>query len=129
MSCLSHKPQWIVLVEQRIQQLGSIQKVADELGYARPSLSLALRGKYIGNTDRLEKTVIRVLGAVHCPHLEQELSPDAIVTDPPYFKVKTDSWDHQWSNENTFFEWLDTVAQELARVLKPNGTCRPKRNI
>ena len=49
-------------------------------------------------------------------------SVDAIVTDPPYFKVKTDSWDHQWSNENTFFEWLDTVAQELARVLKPNGS-------
>lgn len=79
MSCLSHKPEWIVLVEQRIQQLGSIQKVADELGYARPSLSLALRGKYIGNTDRLEKTVIRVLGAVHCPHLEQELSPEACI--------------------------------------------------
>lgn len=80
MSRTSAKPEWMVLVEQRIEQLGSIQKVADELGYARPSLSLALRGKYVGNTDRLEKTVMRVLGSVHCPHLEQELSPEKCVS-------------------------------------------------
>lgn len=43
MSCNTPKPKWIQLVEQRIEQLGTIQKVADELGYARPSLSLALR--------------------------------------------------------------------------------------
>lgn len=75
----TEKPEWKRLVEQRIKQLGSIQKVADELGYARPSLSLALRGKYVGNTDRLEKTVIRVLGSVHCPHLDQVLSPETCI--------------------------------------------------
>ncbi|MFH7805474.1 hypothetical protein [Acinetobacter sp. BSP-53] len=64
MSRTSAKPEWIVLVEQRIEQLGSIQKVAEELGYARPSLSLALRGKYVGNTDRLEQTVMKVLASV-----------------------------------------------------------------
>lgn len=73
------KPQWIVLVEQRIKQLGSIQKVADELGYARTSLSLAIRGKYVGSTDRLEKTVLKVLGRVNCPHLEVEISPEECV--------------------------------------------------
>ena len=79
MSQNSAKPEWMVLVEQRIEQLGSIQKVANELGYARPSLSLALRGKYVGNTDRLEQTVMRVLGSVQCPHLNQELSPDECI--------------------------------------------------
>lgn len=77
MSKVSHdKPTWIVLVEQRIEQLGSIQKVANELGYARSSLSLALRGKYVGSTERLEQTVIRVLGSLNCPHLGQEITPD-----------------------------------------------------
>ena len=34
---------WKQLVEQRKEQLGSLQKVANELGYSRTSLSLALR--------------------------------------------------------------------------------------
>lgn len=74
MSSQAIKPKWILLVEQRIEQLGSIQKVAEELGYARPSLSLAIRGKYVGNTERLERTVLKVLGGVICPHLERKLS-------------------------------------------------------
>lgn len=79
MSCPTAKPQWVVLVEQRIEQLGSIQKVADELGYARPSLSLALRGKYVGSTERLEETVLKVLGSVHCPILDRILEADECV--------------------------------------------------
>lgn len=81
MSYVEHKPEWVALVEQRVKQLGTIQKVAEELGYARPSLSLAIRGKYVGNTDRLEKTVMRVLGgSIHCPHLHKELSRDECST-------------------------------------------------
>jgi DNA-binding transcriptional regulator YdaS (Cro superfamily) len=80
MSQTSAKPLWILLVEQRIEQLGSIQKVADELGYARPSLSLALSGKYKGSTDRLETTVIKMLGSVSCPHLNRELTPDECIS-------------------------------------------------
>lgn len=49
-------------------------------------------------------------------------SIDVIVTDPPYFKVKSDSWDNQWKNENEFFDWLDCVVKELARVLKRHGS-------
>lgn len=75
----SSKPRWVELVEQRIEQLGSIQKVADELGYARPSLSLALRGKYVGSTERLEETVLKVLGNVHCPYLDKNLEADECV--------------------------------------------------
>jgi len=67
---------WKQLIYKRIQELGSIKKVADELGYARPSLSLALNDKYIGNTDKLVKTVYRVLGQINCPYLEKKITPD-----------------------------------------------------
>jgi adenine-specific DNA-methyltransferase len=49
-------------------------------------------------------------------------SVDAIVTDPPYFKVKGEAWDHQWDKSDEFIEWLDGVASEWFRVLKPNGS-------
>lgn len=76
MSSMDDLPQWKQLVYNRIKAVGSIQKVANELGYARASLSLALRDKYIGKTERLEQTVIRVLGSVTCPHIGQEITPD-----------------------------------------------------
>ncbi|ENX20163.1 hypothetical protein F892_03086 [Acinetobacter vivianii] len=68
-------PLWKQLVNERITELKSIQKVADEIGYARPSLSLALRDKYIGSTEKLEKKVLQVLGQVNCPFLEKSISP------------------------------------------------------
>jgi site-specific DNA-methyltransferase (adenine-specific) len=49
-------------------------------------------------------------------------SVDAIVTDPPYFKVKADAWDRQWDKPAAFLEWLGTVAGEWHRLLKPNGS-------
>ena len=49
-------------------------------------------------------------------------SIDLIATDPPYFKVKGESWDNQWKNERDFFTWLDKVLVEFARVLKPIGS-------
>lgn len=45
-----------------------------------------------------------------------------ILTDPPYFKVKPHGWDRQWSKRTGFLDWLDCIAVEWARVLKPNGT-------
>ena len=45
-----------------------------------------------------------------------------ILTDPPYFRVKPHGWDRQWSQRDGFLQWLDAVAEEWARVLKPNGT-------
>ena len=67
-------PDWKQLVLNRKEQLGSLQKVAEELGYARPSLSLALRDKYVGSTDRLIKTVYQVLWKIECPYLKREIS-------------------------------------------------------
>ncbi len=49
-------------------------------------------------------------------------SIDLIVTDPPYYQVKRDAWDNQWSSVEAFLSWLDCVAVELWRVLKPSGT-------
>jgi adenine-specific DNA-methyltransferase len=49
-------------------------------------------------------------------------SVDAIVTDPPYFKVKGDAWDRQWDKPAHFLAWLDTIAEQWQRLLKPNGS-------
>ena len=53
-------PDWKQLVLNRKEQLGSLQKVADELDYSRTSLSLALRDKYIGSTERLDRKSTRL---------------------------------------------------------------------
>ncbi|NBM97264.1 site-specific DNA-methyltransferase [Proteus penneri] len=47
---------------------------------------------------------------------------DLIVTDPPYFRVKSCAWDNQWANEAEYLAWLDDVLTEFWRVLKPNGS-------
>ena len=49
-------------------------------------------------------------------------SVDLIATDPPYFKVKGEAWDRQWSTPKGFLAWLDKVLAEFYRILKPNGS-------
>jgi len=49
-------------------------------------------------------------------------SADAIVTDPPYFKVVGEAWDHAWDNRGAFLQWIDSLAEQWARVLKANGS-------
>jgi adenine-specific DNA-methyltransferase len=49
-------------------------------------------------------------------------SVDLIATDPPYFKVKGEAWDRQWDKASQFLEWLDTIAEQWQRILKPNGS-------
>lgn len=51
-----------------------------------------------------------------------DASVDAIVTDPPYWGVKDAEWDRRWSNAGDYLAWLDRVAEQWARVLKPNGS-------
>lgn len=55
---------------------------------------------------------------------------DAIITDPPYYRVKSNSWDNQWASVPDFLAWLDEFFAEFWRVLKPNGSlylfCGPK---
>ncbi|OHY46246.1 DNA adenine methylase [Proteus mirabilis] len=47
---------------------------------------------------------------------------DLIATDPPYFRVKSCTWDNQWDNVEAYLSWLDEVLVEFWRVLKPNGS-------
>lgn len=47
---------------------------------------------------------------------------DLILTDPPYFKVKNEPWDNQWSKPSQFLAWLDTALEQFQRILKPNGS-------
>ena len=49
-------------------------------------------------------------------------SVDAVVTDPPYFKVKGEAWDHQWDKPHQFIEWMGQLSEQWQRVLKPNGS-------
>ena len=49
-------------------------------------------------------------------------SVDAIVTDPPYFRVKDEWWDRQWSKPEKFLEWVGELSAEWQRLLRPNGS-------
>lgn len=49
-------------------------------------------------------------------------SINLIYTDPPYFKVKGEAWDHQWENPARFLDWIGELCQEWQRILKPNGS-------
>jgi len=49
-------------------------------------------------------------------------SVDAIITDPPYFKVKGEAWDNQWENPSSFLEWVGVLCEQFERILKPNGS-------
>jgi adenine-specific DNA-methyltransferase len=55
------------------------------------------------------------------PTLAQN-SVDLVLTDPPYFRVKSETWDRQWSTPKAFLGWLDGVCAEFHRVTKPNGS-------
>jgi site-specific DNA-methyltransferase (adenine-specific) len=49
-------------------------------------------------------------------------SIDLIVTDPPYFKVKPNGWDHQWNGDDDYLRWLEMCLTEFWRVLRPSGS-------
>ncbi len=48
-------------------------------------------------------------------------SVDLIITDPPYFKVKPNGWDRQWTGDEDYLRWLDSCLEQFWRVLKPAG--------
>ena len=49
-------------------------------------------------------------------------SVDLILSDPPYHKVKKEAWDRQWKSDDAFLSWIDQIAEQWARLLKPNGS-------
>lgn len=51
-----------------------------------------------------------------------DASVDLILTDPPYFRVKELPWDRQWASDEAFLAWVDELAVEWRRILKPTGS-------
>ena len=49
-------------------------------------------------------------------------SIDAIVTDPPYYRVKGEAWDRQWDTPAGFLAWMAQLRDQWYRLLKPNGS-------
>ena len=49
-------------------------------------------------------------------------SVDMVLTDPPYFKVKKETWDNQWDKPEKFLSWLEKCVVQWERILKPNGS-------
>jgi len=49
-------------------------------------------------------------------------SVDAVITDPPYYKVKGEAWDNQWDTPAKFLAWVGLLCEQFERILKPNGS-------
>jgi len=49
-------------------------------------------------------------------------SVDAVITDPPYYKVMNHAWDNQWKTIEEYQAWIDALAIEWRRVIKDNGS-------
>jgi len=49
-------------------------------------------------------------------------SVNLIVTDPPYFRIKSEPWDRQWDTAEGFLAWVDLLCLEFHRILKPHGS-------
>jgi len=73
----------------------------------------------VGDTVSLEIPSRNVTGEIR---EMDEGSVDLILTDPPYFRVKSDWWDRQWDSADGFLAWIDRLAEQWQRVLKPNGS-------
>lgn len=65
----------LALLRNAVERLGSITAVAETLGYGRSSISLALAGKYTGDTRRVRQAIIEKLtGIIACPHLQTDMT-------------------------------------------------------
>ena len=49
-------------------------------------------------------------------------SVDAVITDPPYYRVADADWDKQWKTREEFINWLELAAVQWRRIIKDNGS-------
>lgn len=67
---------WLDLLKTEVAK-SNITQVANQIGYARTSVSLALSGKYVGSTDKLAAAVLKAYSdRFQCPHLSQAITKD-----------------------------------------------------
>ena len=45
-------------------------------------------------------------------------SVDAIVLDPPYYRVVNEEWDKQWKSIDEYNAWMEEIVKKLQRVAK-----------
>jgi len=58
-----------------------------------------------------------------CREIMPRLAPvDLVLTDPPYFRVKGESWDRAWDNDEAFLEWIAEVSGHWQSLILPNGS-------
>lgn len=48
-------------------------------------------------------------------------SMDCVICDLPYFGVVEADFDNQWSSEEGYLHWVESLIKEYERVLKPGG--------
>lgn len=66
---------WIAACHEEKEKLGtSYAKIARRIGYARPSLSLALSGNYTGNTKTIADAYVSYRAQVLCPYATETVS-------------------------------------------------------
>ncbi len=49
-------------------------------------------------------------------------SVDAVITDPPYYRIMNCEWDKQWETLDEYIDWLELIAVEWRRIIKDNGS-------
>ena len=49
-------------------------------------------------------------------------SVDAVVTDPPYYRIENEEWDKQWQSVQEYAAWVGSMGTEWRRILKDNGS-------
>jgi len=57
---------WLALLQREVDR-SSRQKVADQLGVSRTTVSLVLAGKYGAATDAVAQRVLSTFGHIDCP--------------------------------------------------------------
>ena len=63
---------WLTLLRQEVDAT-SITATAAKIGYSRPSISLALAGRYPGGTAKISAAVLSKLQVVDCPYLGRQI--------------------------------------------------------
>lgn len=63
---------WLELLQREVAR-SSRQKVADQLGVSRTTVSLVLAGKYGAATDAVAQRVVNAFGHIDCPVMGQIL--------------------------------------------------------
>lgn len=51
-----------------------------------------------------------------------DVTADALLTDPPYFKVKQEEWDNQWDKASEFLDWMGDFLDKAKPLLAPHAS-------